>query len=197
MKRLSLAVTMLFCFNLMFSQSPSYVDFEWDIFRFGYALPLGGEADGGLAFGGELRYNATDNFSIGIGGNGAVFGGDIGASETDFGITGASLLLGDYYFSNTSGQRAFAGVGIGLYSTGTVTVVNNNVEEIIEGSTGVGLAPRVGYEFNHIRLQGQYNLTFKEGQSNYFGVTVALTLWGGYKGGSKSYDSGSNRDVLD
>ncbi len=195
MKRLSLAVTMIFSSLLMFGQAPSYVDFEWDVFRFGYAVPLDGDVDGGLAFGGELRYNATDNFSIGIGGDGAIFGGDFGAANTDFGITGASLLLGDYYFSNTSGQRGFAGIGLGLFSTGTVTVTNNNVEEVIKGTTGFGLAPRIGYEFNHVRLQGQYNLTLKEGQSNYFGVTVALTLWGGYNGGSSSRSS--TRETLD
>lgn len=197
MKRLSLAVTILFCVSLIFGQSDSYVDFEWDIFRFGYALPFDGDADGGFAFGGEVRYNATDHFSIGIGGDGAVFGDVIDASESEFGITGASLLLGDYYFTSSSGKRGFVGIGLGLYSTGSITVINNNIEEVIEGSTGVGLAPRVGYEFNHIRLQGQYNLTFKEGQTNYFGVTVALTLWGGYRGGSSGNRARSNREVLD
>ncbi len=196
MKRLSLAIILVSCVTSLSSQAPSYVNFEWDVFRFGYAVPLDGEVDGGLAFGGEVRYNATDHFSIGIGGDGAVFTPDF-FDEGEFGISGASLLLGDFYYSNTSGQRLFTGLGVGLYSSATITTVTNNVEEIIQGGSGFGIAPRIGYEFNHIRLQGQYNWILKDdGPSNYFGVTVALTLWGGYRGGSSGRGNDNNK-VLD
>jgi len=148
---------------------------------------VGGDADGGGSFGGEVRYNATDNFSIGISGDAAFISGNLGP-DADFGITGNSLIVGDYYLHNRSGQRPFVGLGAGLYSTATVTIGSNgDVEDVIEGSTGSGLAPRAGFEFGHVRLQGQYNLTLQDGQSDYFTLSVALTLWGGYRGEGRDY----------
>lgn len=181
MQRFLLPLFFLISLSQMQAQSPSYVDFEWDVFRFGYALSSQDGQDGGLQFGGEIRYNATDHFSLGIGTNGTVFGTDFD-NNVDVGVSGSSLLLGDFYFSNTSPTRAFLGMGVGLYTTGTVTIDNNGIEDVVKGTTGSGIAPRFGYEFGHIRLLGQYNWTFKEGHSNYFGISVALTLWGGYRG---------------
>ncbi len=194
--RLSLLLIMFFGLQGLQAQSPSYVDFEWDVLRFGYVAPSGGEVSGGFAFGGELRYNATDNFSIGIGGDGALFGDNLG-EDGDFGVAASSLLFGDFYFSSTSATRPFVGIGMGRYRTGTLTIVNGNVEEVIDGISGFGFAPRVGYEFGHVRLLGQYNITTKEGMSNYFGITVGLTLWGGYKGDSYTPNSNSKRNALD
>ncbi len=181
MKRSILLFLLMSSATMSFAQSPSYVDFEWDVLRFGYVIPVSSDqATGGATFGGELRYNATDRFSIGIGGAFTAFGSNF--DEQEFGISGSSLLYGDYYFADDSATRPFAGLGLGLFSSGTITTDVNGVEEVIDGGTGFGFAPRIGYEFGHIRLQGQYNITFGEGQSDYFGVTVALTLWGGYKG---------------
>ena len=182
----------IFFFSTLFytsisAQAPSYVDFELDVFRFGYVFDVGGDADGGGAFGGELRYNATDFFSIGLSGDAAFISGNLGP-DVDFGITGNSLIVGDYYLNNTSGQRPFFGLGVGLYSTGSVTVRDGSIEEIIEGTTGAGLAPRAGYEFGHVRLQGQYNLTLKEGHTDYFSVSLAITLWGGYRGSGRDFE---------
>lgn len=176
-----LTITLTLFSTFCFSQSPNYVDFEWDILRFGYVIPTSSsQAGGGLVFGGELRYNATDNFSIGISGDGALFGTDF--EDADIGVSRSSLIVGDYYFRTDSGTRPFAGLGLGIYGTGDITVRDGEFEEFINGTTGFGFALRGGYEFGHVRLQGQYNFTVKEGQSNYFGLTVALTLWGGYKG---------------
>ena len=165
----------------LFAQSPSYVDFEWDILRFGYAASSADAVSGGFSFGGEVRYNATDRFSIGIGGDAYVFGTDFD-DDADIEASSSSMLFGDYYLTGDSPQRAFFGLGIGMISTGTITIRNGNFEDTIDGETGLGLAPRGGYEFGHVRLQGVFNIALKEEQSNYFGISVALTLWGGYKG---------------
>lgn len=191
MKRFLLLSSCLLTFLQIQAQSPSYVDFEWDVFRFGYALSSSDTDSGGLQFGGEVRYNATDNFSLGFGGNGTVFGTDFDGN-VDVGVSGSSLILGDFYMSNTSATRGFLGVGLGLFSTGTVTISDGGVDEVVRGTTGFGVAPRAGFELNHIRLLGQYNITFKEGHSNYFGITVALTLWGGYKGNHSNNDNNNN-----
>ena len=165
------------------AQSPNYVDFEWDIFKFGYVIPTSSSNEsGGFSFGGELRYNASDNFSIGLSGQGALFGTDLGPN-VDIGASVSSLMVGDYYLKDDASTRAFFGAGLGLYSTGTLTVRNNDIEEFIDGTTGFGIAPRAGFEFGHVRLQGQYNITLKEFHADYLELTLAFTLWGGYKGG--------------
>lgn len=181
MNKLILIVMSTFLSVGLFAQSPNYVDFEWDILRFGYAGSAADAVSGGLSFGGEVRYNATDQFSIGIGGDGYVFGTDF-TGDADLGVSGSSMLFGDYYLKGDSPQRPFVGLGFGIINTGTLTIRDGNVEETINGVSGMGLAPRIGYEFGHVRLQGVYNLALKEGQSNFFGLSVALTLWGGYKG---------------
>ena len=163
------------------AQSPAYVDFEWDILRFGYVIPFGSNQEAGLSFGGELRYNATDNFSIGLSGQAAAFGTDFG-DNADLGVAFSSMMTGDYYLRNDSGTRAFFGAGLGISTSGEIEIRNGNVSEVIDGTTGFVMAPRAGYEFGHVRLQGQYNLTAKEGHDDFFELTVALTLWGGYKG---------------
>ena len=181
MKKIILILLSGFLSLGLFAQSPNYVDFEWDVFRFGYAASSADAVSGGLTIGGELRYNATDQFSIGLGGDGYVFGTDFGGNS-DLGVSSSSMIFGDYYLRGDSPQRAFVGLGVGIISTGTLMIRDGNVQETINGSSGLGLAPRVGYEFGHVRLQGVYNLALKEGQSNFFGLSVALTLWGGYKG---------------
>lgn len=172
-----------FCFlGNINAQSPSYVDFEWDVLRFGYVVPFGSGQEAGFSFGGELRYNATDNFSIGLSGQAAAFGTDFD-DNADIGVSFSSLLTGDYYLRNDSGTRAFFGGGLGMFTTGEIEIRNGNTSDLIDGITSFGIAPRAGFEFGHVRLLGQYNLTFKEGHNDYFELTVALTLWGGYKGG--------------
>ena len=181
MNKLYTLLTIMLAATTLSAQSPNYVDFEWDIFKFGYVIPTSGDNDGGLTFGGEVRYNATDNFSIGLAFNGAVFGTDFG-DNVDLGVSGSSLMVGDYYLKTDSSTRPFVGLGLGLYSSGTLTIRNGNSEEVIDGSSGFGFAPRAGYEFGHVRLQGQYNLALDEAQPDYLELTLAFTLWGGYNG---------------
>jgi len=185
MKKITLSIFLsLLCAGL-FAQSPSYVDFEWDVLRFGYAASSADAVSGGLSFGTEVRYNATDRFSIGLGTDGYVFGTDFDG-DADLGVSSSSMIYGDYYLRGDSPQRGFVGLGFGMINTGTLTIRNGNVDETVDGVSGLGIAPRIGYEFGHVRLQGVYNLALKKEQSNYFGLSVALTLWGGYKGDSAS-----------
>lgn len=181
MKKLLVFFLMLSFFANLNAQSPNYVDFELDIFRFGFVIPTGNNQSGGVTFGGEIRYNATDNFSLGLSGQGAAFGTDF-EGDVDVGIAGSSLITGDYYLRDNSSTRAFLGAGVGLFSTGTLTIRGGTAQDVIQGTTGFGIAPRAGFEFGHVRLLGQYNLPTKEGHADYFELTVAITLWGGYKG---------------
>jgi hypothetical protein len=161
----------------MLSYAQDYTPFEWDILRFGYAIPSGEALSSGIAIGSEARYNVNNQISVGLRTEFAIYGGGDDSSAS-IGAAGSYALMGDYYFSGSSSKRAFAGLGLGLFSGASVTVGATQVG----GGTGFGVIPRAGYEFGHLRLSAEYNLALKEGISNYIGIHIGLTLWGGYQG---------------
>jgi len=165
--------------SAMFSQAPSYVDFEWEILSLGFAAPIGSDAaSSGIAIGGELRYNLKDNFSIGLGSEGALFGSNF-SDGSDLGASSNINLNGDYYLSSTSGSRGFFGGSLGYYRSGDVTIGGATS---LDGGSTVGMAARVGYELGHVRFTGKFHVPFKSEVSKYFSLNVGLVLWGGYKG---------------
>lgn len=175
MKKLILMVA--FAATSMLSYAQDYTPFEWDIVRFGYAIPAGEGLSSGIAIGSEARYNVNNQISVGLRTEFALFGGG-DSNSASIGAAGSYALMGDYYFSGTSSKRAFAGLGLGLFSgasasSGTTTA---------EGGSGFGVIPRVGYELGHLRVSAEYNLALKEGINNYIGIHLGLTLWGGYNG---------------
>ena len=184
MKNLFFLVLLCIGFNAStYAQAPSYTDFEWDILRFGYVIPGGDGVSGGLAISGEPRYNLTDNLSIGLRGEFALFGSGDDSGNVDIGAAASYVLIGDYYFNTTSSKRPFAGFGIGSFDSGNVTITDGNGNETeFSAGSGFGVVPRVGYEFGHLRLSAEYNLLFKEGASNYLGIHLGITLFGGYDG---------------
>ena len=183
MKKLLLSTLMLFALSFTSSaQAPNYVDWEWDILKFGFVEPTGGGvSSSGFESATELRYNVRDDLSIGLAFQGAFFGTDFDDDNVDLGVAGAFLINGDYYLSTTSDTRAFFGLGFGRYGDGTLEIRNGNAEDIIEGTSSLGIAPRFGFELGHGRLLAQYNYAFKEETTDYFSISLALTLWGGYK----------------
>lgn len=183
MKNLLFTVlSMVFLCTNVNAQADSYTDFEWDILRLGYASPSGVDGvSAGFALSGEVRYNLTDDISIGLRSELALYGaGDELGTEVELGTATSTVLVGDYYFSNTSSKRAFAGMGLGLYKGASVEVNGQSVDGD-EGSA-FGISPRVGYEFGHVRLSAEYNLTFDDAVPNYLGVHIGFTLFGGYDG---------------
>ncbi len=160
------------------AQAENYKSFEWDIIRLGFATPSGEGVTGGVAMGSEFRYNVKDNISAALRLEFALFGSD--SDVVSLGAFGSYSLIGDYYFSNTGNSRAFAGAGLGLFNGGSVEVNGQAVDG--GGGSDFGAVARVGYELGLLRLSGEYNLIFAEGASNYIGVHVGITLFGGYKG---------------
>ena len=190
MKNLFITLSlMLFNFSTALAQSTSYTAFEWDIFGIGLAIPTGEDnLKEGLAMGGEVRFNATDNISFGLGSEFSFF--DIENLENleddkdaTIGFSYTSFLSGDYYFSATSSRRAFAGLAVGFSDIGDIEITggDENVTEI-KGESGMSLSPRIGYELGHARFLLNYNIGLKEELSDYISLKVSLTLWGGYKG---------------
>lgn len=183
----SLFLICIFSFSLA-GQSPNYTDFEWDIARIGIAAPTSGDRfDSGMSVGTELRYNLLDNLSLGFRTELSFFvaSEEVKRDENnvDVGLSHTIGLTTDYYFSTVSSRRAFVGLAIGNYSTGTVRYEDGDsflVEDKINNSFGV--LPRIGYELGHLRIEAQFNLPFNKDATKYFGLSAALTLWGGYQG---------------
>jgi len=180
MKKLYALSTLLFIAFAATAQAPSYVDFEWDVVNLGYTFSTAEASSAGSFSSTEVRYNATDNFALGLG-----FGSINTLNEpegSDFELFERySTIVGEYYLKGNSGQRPFAGIGVGLNFL-TTTFVNGDLIDNSDTSTSSLFAPRIGYEFNHIRLTAQYGIAPKENHNNFFSLSVGLTLWGGYKG---------------
>lgn len=183
MKKLILSFLLLtFSTFLLHGQAPNYVDWEWDILKFGFVEPTGGGVSAsGFESATELRYNVRDDLSIGLAFQGAFFGTNFDDDNVDLGVSGAFLINGDYYLKTNSNTRAFFGLGFGRYGDGTLEIRNGNANDIIEGTSSLGVAPRLGFELGHGRLLAQYNYAFKKATTDYFSISLALTLWGGYK----------------
>lgn len=182
MKKLLFSLVAFLCLNSsMNAQAPSYTDFEWDILRLGYAIPGGASVGSGLALGTEVRYNLKDNISVGLRWEVAIYGsGDETGTDVDLGAAGSYALMGDYYFNTESSKRAFAGLGIGMFQGASVEVSGQTGS--IDGGSSIGIIPRIGYEFGHLRISGEYNLTFDDAVANYIGIHIGITLFGGYDG---------------
>jgi len=180
---------MLFGFGTVLAQSTSYTAFEWDIVGVGLAIPIGENNLGeGIAIGGEVRFNAADNFSIGLGSEFSFFDVENFENLDDnrdatIGFSYTGFLSGDYYLSTTSSRRAFAGLAVGHSDIGDIEITGDgeNATEI-KGESGMSLAPRIGYELGHARFLLNYNIGLKEELSDYISLKVSWTLWGGYRG---------------
>ncbi len=189
MKNLSI----IFCFlflnaGSLKAQAPSYTDFEWDIIGGGMAMPVGeDQISRGVTWGGEVRFNITDYLSIGAGSDFSFFDikefENIEDEDITIGYSSTAYISSDYYFKTNSSKRAFAGLALGSTDIGDIEFTDEGDEsEIIEGPTGMSLAPRIGFEYSHARFLLHYNIGLKKELTDYIGVKVSLTLWGGYQG---------------
>lgn len=181
MKKLLLSICMIMIgLSSIYAQAPSFKDFEWDIIKIGYVIPGGDNYSSGGLGGGELRLNLRDDLSIGLRTETVGFDHDFG-DDFDVDATWSWAVTADYYFNTLSAYRAFAGLGFGSFRSGNIKEADSEII-VTKGATSSGLVPRIGYEYGHLRLSAEYNLMFKEEATNYFTISAALTLWGGYNG---------------
>ncbi len=179
--KLTLCTLFITVVSLSDNFAQNYKPFEWDIFRLGYVIPGGEGATGGIALSTEPRYNLKDNLSLGLRAEIALFGSDAEDESVDVGASGSFALIGDYYFNTESSSRPFAGVGLGSFSAGDVTVTSGRSSSTVEGGSSIGFIARAGYELGLLRITGEYNLLTSEGSSNYLGIHLGLTIGGKYK----------------
>jgi len=108
----------------------------------------------------EIKVNAHDHIAVGGRVEIAVmFGGRVGAEELPFGLTAAGLVKGEYLLG-TGPIRPFAGMGAGVYSMGSHTIVSDDTGTSgISTTTGryFGIAPEIGVDLGRLRLAVTYN----------------------------------------
>lgn len=183
---LIVAITMLGINQSVWAQSPSYKNFEWEILRVGYGnISTSNIKSNGFTLGGELRYNLTDYYSIGIGGEAIFALSNVNNDNADIEVLLNTSISIDRYFDNSSGTRPFVGMSIGTYRSFNQMVRNGEDLDPFNEHSSFGFAPRIGYEIGHLRLLAQYQFSTSDQVHNGFTMTAGITLWGGYKNKEK------------
>ena len=88
-----------------------------------------------------------------------MFGGHVDDEELPFGLAAAGLLKAEYLLG-TGMVRPFAGLGAGVYSMGSHTIVSDpNGNSGISTTSGryFGVAPEVGIDLGRVRFAATYN----------------------------------------
>lgn len=114
----------------------------------------------GAGFVAEIKVDAHAHVAIGGRVEIAVmFGGRVDDEELPFGMAAAGLLEAEL-FLGAGPVRPFAGLGAGVYSIGSHTIVSDpDGESGISTTTGryLGVAPQVGIDLGRVRLAATYN----------------------------------------
>ncbi|TAE32897.1 MAG: hypothetical protein EAZ91_03255 [Cytophagales bacterium] len=163
----------------------------------GFAKPGGAGSSGGILFAVEPKYSLNDQLEVGLRMEGAIMGravevnGELDGAEIK--LAGSYVLTGNYFFT-VSQFRPYAGVGVGLYSTGGVGGgSNSNVD--LEASRKLGAMGRVGFKYGHLNVAAEYNYVpstkytvnlnnttaaAAKSQNSYIGIKLGVDIGGGW-----------------
>ncbi len=170
------------------SQPQPLKPFKVDV-SFGYAIPAGTGAKGGVLFAVEPKYAVIPNLSLGVRFEGAVmarFGGydqDGTPAETDVKGSGSYLATGDYYLMHSYAFRPFVGAGAGIFTLAGAEVKTTSGN--VSAGAKFGGMIRAGVEVSHFRAGIEYNLIPKTTYTGYDSngnVTEGLTTPNSYIG---------------
>jgi hypothetical protein len=135
----------------------------------GYSVPGGAGSKGGPIFYIEPSYRANDKIVIGLRLEGAVAtkgtfitavspGGITSVGDLSSSATASYTVNAQYYFSNEN-FRPFAGAGLGIYSSTSVSFNSFGSTTTINSSgSQFGFYPRIGFDVGHFTLQAEYNI---------------------------------------
>jgi len=172
--------------------------FKVDV-SFGYAIPGGSGAKGGVIFAVEPKYAVMPMLSLGLRMEAAVVarfsGYDANGEVVDADVkaSGSYLATGDYYFSENYSFRPFAGAGAGIFTLASASISGNGSESSGVGSQFGGMI-RAGIEAGHFRLGVEYNLIPKttldgwdsngdpakvSSKNSYIGIKLGVCFGGG------------------
>lgn len=108
----------------------------------------------------EIKVNVDDHVAVGGRVDIAVqFGGVVGDEDLPFGMAAAGLVKAEYLVG-MGPVRPFAGIGAGVYSMGSHTIVHDDGGASgISTTTGryLGVAPSAGVDLGRLRLAVTYN----------------------------------------
>src|SRR5215218_5321118 len=183
MKKISFALAFVAASLFVNAQSTVFKPFKVDL-AFGYAVPSGKGAKGGILFAIEPKFAINDNITAGLRMEGAVMAQgqvDQESGELKSGSVKANasyLATGDYYFT-TNTFRPFAGAGAGIYSVASADL-NDETGDVKAGKK-FGFMPRAGFEVGHFRTAIEYNFVAKTGTINnsYLGIKLGFFIGGG------------------
>lgn len=148
-----------------------------------YAIPTGDGAGGGVGFYLEPKYNLNDKFDMGLLLESALLASDVdGASASISGVTSYSLT-GDYMMG-TGKTRPFVGLGLGIYSLGSVEFDSQYATGNVELGSKFGFSPRVGINLSHFQLQLQYHMIMGQAEGiskSYLAIKMGIEFGGGLK----------------
>ncbi|TLX71160.1 hypothetical protein E9993_21060 [Labilibacter sediminis] len=193
-KILLILVVALATMSNSFAQSSDYKAFKVDVGGL-YAIPAGEAAGAGAGFYLEPKYNVTNNIAVGLKMEWAVMGASSDFDNVSISAIGSYQLTGDYYFTENK-VRPFAGLGVGIYSLGSVDfdvevdpfAEDFAVEESFDFGSKFGFAPRVGLLMGHFRAALEYNVItgvdtgFEDfDNKNYLSIKLGFEIGGGKK----------------
>ena len=155
----------------------------------GYAMPADG--GGGILVNIEPSYRINDQIAAGLRIESAAMAKIVGESEAKLAGVGSYTVNGKYYLSNNS-FRPYVGVGLGLYSLGSVQVDTNGTGSgSVSAGTTFGFYPRIGFDAGHFNLNLDYNIIgstqveFATDDSkiknSYIGIRIGAFIFGGRK----------------
>ena len=172
--------------------------FKVDV-SFGYAIPGGSGAKGGVLFVVEPKYAVIPNLAVGLRMEAAVVArfsgydqnGDVVSADVK--ASGSYLATADYYLMDNYAFRPFVGAGAGIFSIAGATVSDAGSESAGAGSKFGGMI-RAGFEVSHFRLGLEYNLVPKStydgfdndgnpakvsSKNSYIGIKIGVCFGGG------------------
>jgi hypothetical protein len=163
MKKIYLALSIaLISLGASAQLKSNFKPFKVDL-GFGYAIPGGSGAKGGVAFSLEPKYAVASQIAVGLRMEGAVvarFSGydqDGAPLNVSVKASGSYLVTGDYYYTNKWMFRPFTGVGTGIYSIASAEANSGGNGAAGAGSKFGGMA-RAGAEIGHFRFSVEYNM---------------------------------------
>ncbi|NMM49542.1 porin family protein [Marinigracilibium pacificum] len=181
MKKLLFAIAALVFINVA-ANAQEFKPFSVGV-DLGYGIPTGDKLNGGIIFAVEPAWKFNDQLEASLRYEGAVLAGvSEDGTEVDASAIG-SWLIGGRYFLNTNDFRPFAGLGLGIFNIASTTAIDENFETFEVGGTKFGFAPKVGFQFKHIRLAAEYNAVLgveeQLGSQNYLSIKFGAVIGGG------------------
>lgn len=164
------AGTLLSLSALAQKESAGFKPFKVDL-SFGYAIPSGAGAKGGVLIAFEPKYAVMPNIAVGLRLEGTVVarfaGYDADGQPINASVKFSSsyIATGDYYLTNHYNFRPFVGAGAGMFALAGVE--SNSNQGTVTAGTKFGGMIRGGLEISHFRIGVEYNLIPKTTYTGY------------------------------